>query len=157
MPRWTLWNVFWGIIIRGHPGSNQGPLGLQSNALPPSFIPLNIVNRQSTLSVRVYIKLVRKRSFLALLCFFSLSCSENGPRCLKFHFPCRELFWRTDLAYRRWILYHSALQWVTFMFDTAVFVVQKLLGGSQLLFSATMLILDSSPIDAQVDTSEQFP
>ena len=42
------------------------------------------------------------------------------------------------------------------MLDTAVFVVQKLLGGSQLLFSATMLILDSSPIDAQVDTSEQF-
>ena len=42
------------------------------------------------------------------------------------------------------------------MLDTAVFVVQKLLGGSELLFSATMLIFDSSPIDAQVDTSEQF-
>ena len=43
------------------------------------------------------------------------------------------------------------------MLDTAVFVVQKLLGGSQLLFSATMFNLDSSPKDAQVDTSEQFP
>ena len=43
------------------------------------------------------------------------------------------------------------------MLDTAVFVVQKLLCGSQLLFLATMLILDSSPTDAQVDTSEQFP
>ena len=43
------------------------------------------------------------------------------------------------------------------MLDTAVFVVQKLLGGSQLLFSAIMLIVDSSPLDAEVDTSEQFP
>ena len=42
------------------------------------------------------------------------------------------------------------------MLDTAVFVVQKLLGGSQ-LFLATMLILDSSPLNAQVDTSEQYP
>ena len=25
--------------LRGHPGSNQGPLDLQSNALPLSYIP----------------------------------------------------------------------------------------------------------------------
>ena len=25
--------------MRGHPGSNQGPLDLQSNALPLSYIP----------------------------------------------------------------------------------------------------------------------
>ena len=28
--------------IRGHPGSNQGPLDLQSNALPLSYIPTNL-------------------------------------------------------------------------------------------------------------------
>ena len=26
--------------IRGHPGSNRGPLDLQSNALPLSYIPI---------------------------------------------------------------------------------------------------------------------
>ena len=92
---------FLEIKFRGHPGSNQGPLGLQPNALPLSYIPLNIVNRQSTLSVRVYIELVRKRSCLVLLWFFSLSCSENQPRCFKFQVPRRELFRRRDLAYRK--------------------------------------------------------
>ena len=92
---------FLEIKIEGHSGSNQGPLGLQSNGLPLSYIPLNIVNRQSTLSVRVYIELVRKRSCLVLLWFFSLSCSENQPRCFKFQFPRRELFRRRDFAYRK--------------------------------------------------------
>ena len=86
LPSWTLWYVFLKWNFRRFPGSNQGPLGLQPNALPLSYIPLNIVNRQSTLSVRVYIKPVRKRSFLLLLWFFSLSCSENRPRVLKFFF-----------------------------------------------------------------------
>ena len=101
IPRWLLWNVFLKWKIRGHPGSNQGRLGLQSNGLPLSYIPLNIVNRQSTLSVRVYIELVGKRSCLVLLWFFSLSCSENQPRCFKFQFPRRELFRRRDFAYRK--------------------------------------------------------
>ena len=129
-----LFNVFLKLKFRGQPGSNQGPLALQRIALPLSYIPWNIVHRQSTLSVRVYIKLVRKRSFLLLLWFFSPSCSENQPMCFKFQFPRRELFWHRDLAYRKKILFDSALQPLTFMFDTAVFVVQKLLGGSQLLF-----------------------
>ena len=150
LPRWTLWNVFLKLQFRGDPGSNQGPLGLQSNALPLSNIRLNIVNRQSTLSLRVDMELVRKRSCLVLLWFISFSCSQNQPRCFKFPFPGKELLWRRGLAYRRWILYHSALQSATFFFDTTVFVVQKVLGGSQLLFSATMLILYSSPVDAQV-------
>ena len=29
--------------FRGHPGLNQGPLDLQSNALPLSYIPLRLV------------------------------------------------------------------------------------------------------------------
>ena len=28
--------------LRGHPGSNQGPLDLQSNALPLSYIPFDM-------------------------------------------------------------------------------------------------------------------
>ena len=28
---------------RGHPGLNQGPVDLQSKALPLSYIPMNIV------------------------------------------------------------------------------------------------------------------
>ena len=33
-----------GIVkIRGHPGLNQGPVDLQSNALPLSYIPVNMV------------------------------------------------------------------------------------------------------------------
>ena len=61
LPRWTLRNVFLKLIFRGRAVSNQGSLGLKPNALPLSYIPLKIVNRQSTLSLRVYIKLVRKR------------------------------------------------------------------------------------------------
>ena len=34
---------------------------------------------------------------------------------------------------------------------------KNLLGGSQFLLSVTMVILDSSPIDAQLETSEEFP
>ena len=30
--------------IRGHPGLNQGPLDLQSNALPLSYIPMMNLN-----------------------------------------------------------------------------------------------------------------
>ncbi len=30
--------------IRGHPGLNQGPLDLQSNALPLSYIPMLSLN-----------------------------------------------------------------------------------------------------------------
>ena len=66
-----------------------------------SYIPLNSVNRQSTLSLRVYMELVRKRSCLVLLWFFSLPCSENQPSCFKFQFPRRESFWRRNLAYRK--------------------------------------------------------
>ena len=101
LPRWTLRNVFLKLKFRGHPGANQGPLGLQPNALPLSYTPLSIVNRQSTLFLRVYMKLVRKRSFFVLLWFFSLSCPENQTRCFKFPFPGEELLWRRDLAYRR--------------------------------------------------------
>ena len=28
--------------VRGHPGSNRGPLDLQSNALPLSYIPMTL-------------------------------------------------------------------------------------------------------------------
>ena len=34
---------------------------------------------------------------------------------------------------------------------------KNLLGGSQFLLSVTMVILDSSPVDAQLETSEEFP
>ena len=93
--------LFLKLKFRGHPGSNQGPLGLQPNALPLSYIPLNIVNRQSPLTLGVYLKLVRKPSFFVLLWFFSLSCPENQPRCFKIPFPGKELLWRRDLGYRR--------------------------------------------------------
>ena len=43
------------------------------------------------------------------------------------------------------------------MFDTAVFVVQKIYLMGAISFFLSPWILDSSPIDAQVDTSEQFP
>ena len=32
------------LIYRGHPGLNQGPVDLQSNALPLSYIPMNMVS-----------------------------------------------------------------------------------------------------------------
>ena len=34
--------------IRGHPGLNQGPLDLQSNALPLSYIPMVEIHRCPT-------------------------------------------------------------------------------------------------------------
>ena len=34
--------------IRGHPGLNQGPLDQQSNALPLSYIPTNMVTNNTT-------------------------------------------------------------------------------------------------------------
>ena len=34
--------------IRGHPGLNQGPLDQQSNALPLSYIPMNMVTNNTT-------------------------------------------------------------------------------------------------------------
>ena len=37
-------------VARGHPGLNQGPLDLQSNALPLSYIPL----RKGLNSTQVY-------------------------------------------------------------------------------------------------------
>ena len=33
---------------RGHPGLNQGPLDLQSNALPLSYIPRDMVTNNTT-------------------------------------------------------------------------------------------------------------
>ena len=33
---------------RGHPGLNQGPVDQQSNALPLSYIPTNIVTNNTT-------------------------------------------------------------------------------------------------------------
>ena len=36
-------NKFALLIYRGHPGLKQGPIHLQSNALPLSYIPMNMV------------------------------------------------------------------------------------------------------------------
>ena len=36
------------LTYRGHPGLNQGPFDLQSNPLPLSYIPMNIVTNNST-------------------------------------------------------------------------------------------------------------
>ena len=33
---------------RGHPGLNQGPVDLQSNALPLSYIPMSMVTNNTT-------------------------------------------------------------------------------------------------------------
>ena len=41
-------NKFAVLIYREHPGLNQGPLNLQSNALPLSYIPTNIVTNNTT-------------------------------------------------------------------------------------------------------------
>ena len=35
-------------IYRGHPGLNQGPVDLQSNALPLSNNPMNMVTNNTT-------------------------------------------------------------------------------------------------------------
>ena len=47
--------------FRGHPGLNQGPLDLQSNALPLSYIPC----RQNAISKGIY-------HWLLFSCFFAL-------------------------------------------------------------------------------------
>ena len=153
-----LGNVFLKFKFRGHSGSSQEPLGLHPNALPVSYIPLNIVNRQSTLSLRVYIKLVRKRSFLVSLWFFSLFCSENWLRVVQISFSTQRIVLTQGSRV-------PEINAVPLRFTVAYFLVRhgrlcspkNLLGGSQLLLSVTMLILDSFPIDAQIDTSEQFP
>ena len=36
------------LIYRGHPGLNQGPVDLQSNAVPLSYIPMNMVTNNAT-------------------------------------------------------------------------------------------------------------
>ena len=36
------------LICRGHPGLKLGPVDLQSNALPQSYIPRNIVTNNTT-------------------------------------------------------------------------------------------------------------
>ena len=36
------------VRIQGHPGLNQGPVDLQSNALPLSYIPMNMVTNNTT-------------------------------------------------------------------------------------------------------------
>ena len=36
------------VKIQGHPGLNQGPVDLQSNALPLSYIPMNMVTNNTT-------------------------------------------------------------------------------------------------------------
>ena len=40
-------NKFALFIYRGHPGLNQGPVDLQSNALPLSYIPMNMVTNNT--------------------------------------------------------------------------------------------------------------
>ena len=153
-----LGNVFLKFKFRGHSGSSQGPLGLHPNALPVSYIPLNILNRQSLLSLRVYIKLVRKRSFLASLWFFSLFCSENRLRVVQISFSTQRIVLTQGSCV-------PELNTVPLRFTVGYFHAQhgslcsqkNLLGGSQLLLLVTMLILDSSPLDAQVDISGQFP
>ena len=41
-------NKFALLKFRAHPGFNQGPVVLQSNALPLSYIPLNMVTNNTT-------------------------------------------------------------------------------------------------------------
>ena len=36
------------LIYRGHPGLNQGRFDLQANALPLSYIPMNMVTNNTT-------------------------------------------------------------------------------------------------------------
>ena len=36
------------LIYGGHPGLNQGPVDLQSNSLPLSYIPVNMVTNNTT-------------------------------------------------------------------------------------------------------------
>ena len=36
------------LIYRGHPGLNQGPVDQQANALPLSYIPMNMVTNNTT-------------------------------------------------------------------------------------------------------------
>ena len=36
------------LIHRGHPGLNQGSVDQQSNALPLSYIPMNVVTNNTT-------------------------------------------------------------------------------------------------------------
>ena len=36
------------LIYKGHPGLNQGPVDLHSNALPLSYIPMNMVAINTT-------------------------------------------------------------------------------------------------------------
>ena len=35
-------------VARGHPGLNWGPLNLQSNALPLSYIPITVIEKKQT-------------------------------------------------------------------------------------------------------------
>ena len=36
------------VKYRGHPGLIQGPVDLQSNALPLSYVPMNMVTNNTT-------------------------------------------------------------------------------------------------------------
>ena len=150
-----LWNVFLKSKLRRHPGSNQGLLGLQPNALPLSYFTLNIVNRQSTLFTRIHI--TSKKAFvLGVPIFFSFPCSK--------HQPTRSKFFSTQSIVLTQRSRSPKMDTVPFRFTLGYFHVRhgslcspkNLFGGSHFLLSVTMVILDSSPVDAQMDTSEHF-
>ena len=64
--------------IRGHPGLNQGPLDLQSNSLPLSYIPV----RKRNCSLYLYV-ILNKRELIAFNCFTS-EHDDTVFRCCEF-------------------------------------------------------------------------
>ena len=150
-----LWNVFLKLKFRGHPGSNQGLFGLQPNALPLSYFTLKIVSRQSTVFTRLHI--TGKKAFvLGVPIFFSFSCSKHQPR--------RSKFFSTESIVVTQRSRSPKMDTVPFRFTLGYFHVRhgslcspkNLFGGSHFLLSVTMVILDCSLRNAQMDTSEHF-
>ena len=94
------------IIQRGHPGSNQVPLGLQPNALPLSYIPAanrfqNITANMCRLFEHCYKVFCSESSVLSrsMSFFSSLSIIIQGGTLVR----------SRDLSDCSWLLYHWAI------------------------------------------------
>ena len=132
-------------------------LTLQLKALPLSQISVSFVSRQSSLSSLMYTYLLTKCFSLTLLWYFSLPCSDCRLRCYRLALYGKICF---EAGTLHTVDKNRAIQlccwWISRSTRHNHRIHVFVLRGNQLLHSVTLINFDSSPLDTQMNTTEQF-
>ena len=132
-------------------------LTLQLNALPLSQISVSFVTRQSSLSLLMYTYLLTKCFSLTSVWYFSLPCSGCRLRRYRLALYGKNCFGAGTL---HTVNENLAIQLCCWWFSCSTrhnhCIHVFLLRGNQLLRSVTLINFDSSLLDTQMNTTEQF-